>query len=91
MSGNKEVMIKGLDSPEGIALKDDAIYIFEGNTGEIKKYQDNKISVIANVMPGSQALSELQPPSVIFNGLAIKDNYLYISGELERSILRLAI
>lgn len=90
-NGMKDILIKGLDSPEGIALKDNAIYIFEGNTGEIKKYQDNQISVIASVMPGSQALSELQPPSVIFNGLAIKDNYLYISGELERSLLRLAL
>jgi len=87
----KDILIKGLDSPEGIALKDNVIYIFEGNTGEIKKYQDNQISVIASVMPGSKALSELQPPSVIFNGLAIKDNYLYISGELERSLLRLAL
>ena len=67
------------------------LYVFEGNTGEIKKYQDNQISVIAQVKPGSQPLSELQPPSVIFNGLAIKDNYLYVTGELERSLLRLAL
>ena len=91
INGNKEVMITGLDSPEGMALKDNAIYIFEGNTGEIKKYQDNKISVIASVKPGSQPLSELQPPSVIFNGLAIKDNYLYVSAEMERALYRIKI
>ena len=91
MSGNKEVLIDGLDSPEGMAYKDNALYIFEGNTGDIKKYQNNQISVIASVMPGSNALSELQPPSVILNGLAIKGDYLYISGELERSLFRLKI
>ena len=90
-NGDKQVMIKGLDSPEGIAIKDGVIYIFEGNTGEIKKYQDNKISVIAKVMPGSEALSELQPPSVVFNGLAIKDDYLYISAEIERALYRIEI
>ena len=89
--GNKEVLIDGLDSPEGLAYKDNALYIFEGNTGDIKKYQNNQISVIASVMPGSNALSELQPPSVILNGLAIKGDYLYISGELERSLFRLKI
>ena len=90
-NGNKEVLIDGLDSPEGLAYKDNALYIFEGNTGDIKKYQNNQISVIASVMPGSNALSELQPPSVILNGLAIKGDYLYISGELERSLFRLKI
>ena len=91
MNGNKDVLVEGLDSPEGIAIKDDVLYIFEGNTGEIKKYDNNQISVIASIQPGSQALSELQPPSVIFNGLAIKDNYLYISGEIERSIFRISL
>ena len=89
--GNKEVLIDGLDSPEGLAYKDNALYIFEGNTGEVKKFQNNQISLIASVMPGSNAISELQPPSVILNGLAIKGDYLYISGELERSLFRLKI
>ena len=80
--GAQEVIIDGLDSPEGIAIKDNSIYIFEGNTGQIKKYHEGKISIIAEVMPGSPVQSELQPPSMVFNGLAIKDNYLYISGEL---------
>tara|TARA_B100000925_G_C21921585_1_gene436115 strand:- start:265 stop:1041 length:777 start_codon:yes stop_codon:yes gene_type:complete len=90
-NGNKEVLIDGLDSPEGLAFKDNALYIFEGNTGDIKKFQNNQISIIASVMPGSEALSELQPPSVILNGLAIKGRYLYISGELERSLFRLPL
>ena len=42
-------------------------------------------------MPGSEALSELQPPSVVFNGLAIKDDYLYISAEIERALYRIEI
>ena len=89
--GNKEILIKGLDSPEGIAIKDDSIYVFEGNTGEIKKIKDNIISTVANVNPGSNVQSEFQPPSMVFNGLAIKGDYLYISGEVERTLFRIKI
>ena len=84
-------MIKGLDSPEGIAIKDDSVFVFEGNTGEIKKIKDNIISTIANVNPGSNVQSEFQPPSMVFNGLAIKGDYLYISGESERALFRIKI
>ena len=89
--GAQEIIVDGLDSPEGIAIKDNSIYIFEGNTGQIKKFTEGQIVVIAEVMPGSPVQSELQPPSMVFNGLAIKDNYLYISGELERSLFRVAL
>ena len=89
--GNKEIVIQGLDSPEGIAIKGGSIFIFEGNTGEIKEIKDNNISTIAKVNPGSNAQSELQPPSMVFNGLAIKGNYLYISGELEKALFRIRI
>ncbi len=84
-------MIEGLNSPEGIAIKGGSIFIFEGNTGEIKEIKDNNISTIAIVNPGSKAQSELQPPSMVFNGLAIKGNYLYISGELEKALFRIKI
>ena len=47
--------------------------------------------IIAKVMSGSPAQSDFQPPSMVFNGLAIKDNYLYISGELERSLFRISL
>ena len=77
--GDQEVIVDGLDSPEGIAIKDNSIYIFEGNTGQIKKFTEGQITVIAEVMPGSPVQSELQPPSMVFNGLAIKDNYLNLS------------
>ena len=89
--GNKEILIKGLDSPEGIAIKDDSVFVFEGNTGEIKKIKDNIISTVANVNPGSNVQSEFQPPSMVFNGLAIKGDYLYISGESERTLFRIKI
>ena len=35
--GNKEVVFEGLHSPEGLAVQGNIIYVFEGDTGEIKK------------------------------------------------------
>ena len=89
--GAQKIIVDGLDSPEGIAIRDNSIYIFEGDTGHIKRFTEGQITIIAEVMPGSPVQSELQPPSMVFNGLAIKDDYLYISGEQERSLFRLAL
>ena len=89
--GNKKIIAEGLNSPEGIAIKGSSIFVFEGDTGEIKEIKDNNISIIAKVDAGSRAQSELQPPSMVFNGLAIKGDYLYISGELEKALFRIKI
>ena len=90
-AGNKSVIIDGLNSPEGIAIKDNAIYVFEGDTGEILKVTDQSKELVATVLPGSQPQSKDQPPSMVFNGLIIEDDLLYISGEMERSIFRIKI
>ena len=90
-TGNKSVIIDGLNSPEGIAIKDNAIYVFEGDTGEILKVTEQSKELIATVQPGSQPQSKDQPPSMVFNGLIIEDDLLYISGEMERSIFRIKI
>jgi sugar lactone lactonase YvrE len=89
--GDKNIVVEGLNSPEGIAIKGASIYVFEGDTGEIKKIKNNNISVIARVNSGSKAQSNLQPPSMVFNGLAIQGDYLYVSGELEKSLFRIKI
>ena len=89
--GNKEVVFEGLHSPEGLAVQGNIIYVFEGDTGEIKKIENDVVTTLATVQAGSQPQSELHPPSVVFNGLAIKDNYLYVSGEMERALFRIKI
>ena len=76
--GNKEIVIEGLDSPEGIAIKGGSIFVFEGNTGEIKEIKDNSISTIAKVNPGSNAQSKLQPPQWFSTVLPLKV-IIYIS------------
>ena len=90
-NGMKSVLVDNLHSPEGIAIKGNSIYVFEGGTGEIKEILNNKISVIAKVLPGTPAQSALQPPSVIFNGLVAHNNHLYIAGEIEKVLFRIPL
>jgi hypothetical protein len=89
--GNKSTFIDGLDSPEGLALRGNSIYVFEGDTGEIKEIINGTINTIASLKPGNPAQSELQPPSMIFNGLAIHKDFLYVAGELEKSLYRISL
>jgi hypothetical protein len=90
-NGNKKIVVDGLNSPEGIAITGNSIYVFEGNTGEIKEIKNGVISIISKVEAGSQAQSELQPPSMVFNGIAIQGNDLYISGEMEKSLFKIQL
>ena len=89
--GNKSTLIKGLDSPEGLALRGNSIYVFEGNTGEIKEIINGTIKTLGALKPGSPAQSEFQPPSMIFNGLAIHNDFLYVAGEAEKSLFRISL
>jgi sugar lactone lactonase YvrE len=90
-NGNKKIVVDGLNSPEGMAITGNSIYVFEGNTGEIKEIKNGVISIISKVEAGSQAQSELQPPSMVFNGIAIQGNDLYISGEMEKSLFKIQL
>ena len=89
--GNKSTFITGLDSPEGLALRGNSIYVFEGNTGEIKEIINGTIKTLGALKPGSPAQSELQPPSMIFNGLAVHNDFLYVAGEVEKSLFRISL
>jgi sugar lactone lactonase YvrE len=90
-NGKKSTLISDLNSPEGLAIRGNSIYVFEGDTGEIIELINGEIRVIATLKPGNPAQSELQPPSMIFNGLTIHNDYLYVAGEIEKSLFRIAL
>ena len=90
-TGETQVVVDGLTAPEGITLFNETIFVFEGDTGEIKEVKNNIIRTIAKLNGGSTAASSLQPPSMIFNGLALKDGVIYASDEKDRSIYRISL
>jgi len=88
-SGDTITLVSGLNSPEGIAIIEDTIFVYEGDTGEIKSISNNNISVIAKLSSGSPAASPMQPPSMVFNGLVAHEGYLYATDEMKRSIFKI--
>lgn len=90
-SGETTVVVDGLTAPEGLALRGETIFVFEGSTGNIKTYRDGQIETIATLSAGSPAATPLQPPSMIFNGLVVHQGYLYAADEIRRSIYRIRI
>lgn len=90
-SGNREVIVAGLNSPEGIAVLDDTVFIYEGATGEIKRHDASGTQVIATLTPGSPAATPAQPPSMVFNGLTIHAGALFATDERERAIYRISL
>jgi len=90
-SGKKTVLLAGLDSPEGIAISDNTIYVYEGDTGEIKRHDASGTEVIANLSSGSPAATPVQPPSMVFNGLTLHDGALFATDERERAIYRIPL
>ena len=42
-SGDTKTLVSGLNSPEGIAVIEDVIFVYEGDTGEIKSIDVNKL------------------------------------------------
>ena len=85
-TGETEVVVDGLMAPEGIAVAGDTIFVFEGDSGEIKAIKDNVSQTIATLNGGSPAASSLMPPSMVFNGLAVLDGVVYAADEIDRSI-----
>ena len=90
-SGNREVIVAGLNSPEGIAVLDETVFIYEGDTGEIKRHDASGTQVIATLTPGSPAATPAQPPSMVFNGLTIHAGALFATDERERAIYRISL
>ena len=88
-SGDTITLVSGLNSPEGVAIIEDTIFVYEGDTGEIKSISNNNISVIAKLSSGSPAASPMQPPSMVFNGLVAHEGYLYATDEMKRSIFKI--
>ena len=90
-SGNQEVIVAGLNSPEGIAVLEQTIFIYEGDTGEIKRHDASGTQVIATLTPGSPAATPAQPPSMVFNGLTIHAGALFATDERERAIYQISL
>ncbi|MFT6115919.1 MAG: sugar lactone lactonase YvrE [Candidatus Azotimanducaceae bacterium] len=85
------LVISGLTTPEGIALDGEGFIVVEGSTGEIKRISAaGTQTLLATIPAGTPAPSNQQPPSMVFNGVALGLNgTIYTTGETSRKLYKI--
>ncbi len=86
-----ELIVEGLEAPEGFIVTEDGFIVVEAAKGSVVKvnHQGEKLH-LASIPPGSPAAADAQPPSMIFNGITIDEaGTLYIAGETSRELYRI--
>ena len=85
-----EVIVDGLEGPEGFIVTENGIVVVEGAAGRVI-YIDaaGERRILANI-PGSPSGLPIFPPSSIFNDVDIdSDGNLFVSGDVDRVIYRI--
>ena len=86
-----EVVASGLSSPEGIAATAAGFLVVEGDSGRVLEIDANgNARHIATTARGSPAPTPAQPPSMLFNGIAVNgEGVAFATGETTRVLYRL--
>ena len=85
------VVVSGLTTPEGFVVKGQDFVVVEADLGQVTRIKaKGERLVLADVPAGSQAASLDQPPSQVFNGIAMDDaGALYVPGESNRVLYKI--
>lgn len=86
-----EVVASNLSSPEGLAATADGFLVVDGDNGEVLEISaTGDAKAIATTSPGTPAPTPEQPPSMIFNGVAVSsDGTAFATDERRRSLYRI--
>jgi sugar lactone lactonase YvrE len=86
-----DVIASGLSSPEGLAATKQGFVIVEGDTGRVVGVNAlGETRTITTLPAGTAAPTKQQPPSMIFNGIAVSpDGVMFATGEADRVLYRI--
>jgi sugar lactone lactonase YvrE len=89
-----EVVASNLSAPEGLAATEDGFLVVEADSGRIIEIGADgtrgKVNPIATTSPGTAAPTAAQPPSMIFNGVAVSpDGVVFATDETRRQLVRI--
>ena len=87
-----ETLVGNLISPEGFDLYGEKFVVVEADSGEVKIVSAlGEKTTIAKIPAGTQAASDLQPPSQVFNGVTVDDKgNVYVPGETNRALYKIS-
>jgi sugar lactone lactonase YvrE len=86
-----DVVASGLPAPEGVAATERGFVVVDGESGRVLEVDiRGETKVIATLSAGTPAPSAEQPPSMIFNGIAVsRDGVAFATGETNRVLYRI--
>ena len=87
-----EIVVEGLDAPEGIAAGNDGFIVLEAAKGNVVAITEQGVrQQLANIPAGSEAVTDKQPPSMLFNGVVLDaDGTIYVTGEASRMLYKIS-
>lgn len=85
----KRRVMKKLKAPEGLAVHRDGLVVVEAESGRVVRVAGGEATLVALVAPGTPPASPAQPPSMIFNDVAVLGDVLYATGESNRVLYRI--
>ena len=86
------VVASGLDGPEGLAAAADGLVVMEAGRGRVTWLAtDGTTKTLGDDVAGSPAGIEAQPPSMVFNGVAVApDGTIYVTDEQHRGLFKIS-
>lgn len=86
-----EVVVANLSAPEGLAATKTGFVVVEGESGRVLEIGENgELRFIAELAAGTSAPTEAQPPSMIFNGVAVDPSGVaFATGQTNRVLYRI--
>ena len=84
-----EVLVAGLQMPEGLGESDRGLIVVEGESGQVLLIEDGKSRSIGEVVKGSPPAAPSQPPAMIVNDAVVLDGKVFVTGETAHALYRI--
>jgi len=76
-----EVLIAGLQSPEGLAVSEQGLIVVEGDSGGVLRVEGGSTRSLGDVAKGLPPAAPSLPPAMIVNDAVVLDGKVYVTGE----------
>ena len=88
-----EIIASDLGSPEGLAATEQGFVIMDGRTGHVLEVDVlGETKILTTLEAGTPAPTADQPPSMVFNGIAVsRDGVAFATGEIDRVLYRIEL
>ena len=84
-----EILVAGLQMPEGLGESDRGLIVVEGESGQVLLIEDGKSRSIGEVTKGTPPAAPSQPPAMIVNDAVVLEGKVFVTGETAHALYRI--